>query len=101
MMEGHREPVPCITLYTKADCELCDAAKATLLGLQGELGFAFDEIDITTSPALYDAFHAEIPVGFLDGRKVFKYQVDSTLLRRQLRRRHRWLVDGWFCSRRS
>jgi glutaredoxin-like protein DUF836 len=101
MMAGHREPVPRITLYTKADCELCDAAKATLLGLQGELGFALDEIDIMTSPTLYDAFHEEIPVGYLDGRKLFKYRVDSTLLRRQLRRRHRWLVEGWFGSRRT
>jgi len=100
MLEGHRGPAPRITLYTKADCELCCAAKATLLALQGELGFALDEIDITTSPTLYDAFREEIPVGYLDGRKVFKYRVDSRLLRRQLQRRQRWLVGGWFSPRR-
>jgi glutaredoxin len=100
MMEEHKEPVPCITLYTKADCELCCQAKATLLDLQGKFGFTLDEIDITTSPTLYDAFHQEIPVGYLDGRKVFKYRVDSTLLRRQLQRRQRWLVSGWFSPRR-
>jgi glutaredoxin len=100
-MEGHMGSSPRITLYTKADCQLCGAAKATLLALQGELGFALDEIDITTSPTLYDAFREEIPVGYLDGRKVFKYRVDSTLLRRQLQRRHRWLVGGWLSSRPS
>lgn len=100
-MERHREPAPRITLYTKADCELCCRAKATLLDLQDELGFVLDEIDITTSPPLSDAFREEIPVGYLDGRKVFKYRVDSALLRRQLQRRPRWLVGGWFSARRA
>jgi hypothetical protein len=101
MMEERRGSPPRITLYTKADCELCGAAKATLLVLQGELGFALDEIDITSNPTLYDAFHEEIPVGYLDGRKLFKYRVDSTLLRRQLQRRHRGLIGGWFSPRQS
>ena len=99
MMDKHRKPVPCLTLYTKADCELCRRAKAMLLDLQDKLGFTLDEIDITTSAALYDAFHQEIPVGYLDGRKVFKYQVEPTLLRRQLQRSQRWRVGGWFSPR--
>lgn len=65
MTKGEQGPAPRITLYTKTDCELCDAAKATLLTLQRELDFELDEIDITTDPALYDAFHLEIPVGYL------------------------------------
>jgi glutaredoxin len=101
MMGEHQGSAPHIMFYTKADCELCHTAKATLLALQGELGFTLDEVDITTSPALYDAFREEIPVGFLDGRKLFKYQVDATLLRRQLQHRRRWLSSGWFSSRRG
>jgi Glutaredoxin-like domain (DUF836) len=101
MTAGNREPMPRITLYTKADCHLCCAAKATLLALQRELGFALDEIDITTDPVLYDAFREEIPVGYLDGRKLFKYQVDPGLLRRQLQRRRRWPVGRWFSPRSS
>ena len=100
MTEGNRGPAPHITLYTKADCDLCGAAKATLLALQREFGFALVEIDITTNSALYDAFREEIPVGYLDGRKLFKYRVDSMLLRRQLQRRRGWLVGGWFSPRR-
>jgi glutaredoxin len=101
MTEGDRGVAPHITLYTKTDCELCHAAKATLLALQRELGFTFDEIDITTNPTLSDAFREEIPVGYLDGRKLFKYQVDSTLLRRQLYRRRGWLVSRWLSPLRS
>ena len=96
MAERDRGTEPRITLYTKEDCELCHEAKATLLPMQGELGFVLDEIDITTDPALYDTFCVEIPVGYLDGRKLFKYRVDSALLRRQLRRRQGWRVARWF-----
>jgi glutaredoxin len=84
-----------LTLYTKPDCELCHEAKATLLALSQELAFDVVEIDITTDAALYDAFRTEIPVGFLDGRKLFKYRVDPALLRRQLARRQGGLLSRW------
>jgi glutaredoxin len=96
MAERDRGTEPRIIFYTKADCELCHEAKATLLSLQRELGFVLDEIDITTDPALYDTFRVEIPVGYLNGRKLFKYRVDSTQLRRQLHRRQGWRVARWF-----
>lgn len=94
-------PALLITFYTKKDCELCHAAKATLLAVQHELGFELDEIDITTDPALYDAFQVEIPVGYLDDRKLFKYQVDPAQLRRQLHRRNGWHIGRWFAPTRS
>ena len=101
MTTGGRGAAPRIILYTKTECELCHAAKATLLALQRELGFELDEIDITTDPALYDAFHVEIPVGYLDGRKLFKYRVDPARLRRQLHRRGGWHIGRWFPPVRS
>ena len=101
MTNGERGPAPRITLYTKTDCELCHAAKVTLLALQCEFGFELDEIDITTDPTLYDAFHVEIPVGYLDGRKLFKYRVDPARMRRQLHRRGGWHIGGWFARVRS
>jgi glutaredoxin len=84
-----------LILYTKPDCELCHEAKATLLALSGELTFELVEIDITTDAALYDAFHEEIPVGFLDGRKLFKYRVDPARLRRQWHKRRGWRPSRW------
>ena len=85
----------CITLYTKSDCELCHEAKATLLVLRRELGFVLVEVDITTDPRLYNEFHEEIPVGFLNGQKVFKYRVDPAYVRRQWRRTRGWLTGPW------
>jgi glutaredoxin len=101
MMQRERGPALRIIFYTKPDCELCHAAKATLLALQPPLGFELDEVDITTDPALFAAFHAEIPVAYLDGQKLFKYRVDPVLLRRQLHRRGGWRIGRWFAPVRS
>ncbi len=89
---------PCITLYTKPECGLCDEAKAVLIAMQRHVSFEMLEIDITGDPALYERFHEQIPAGFLDGRKVFKYRVDPALLRRQLQRRGRWFAGRWFST---
>jgi glutaredoxin len=101
MVQTDRGLKPRITLYIKSDCELCHEAKATLLTLQDVLVFELEEIDITTDAALHEAFREEIPVGYLDGRKLFKYRVDPALLRRQLDRRRGWLVGRWFSHLRS
>lgn len=90
----------CITLYTKPECMLCDEAKAALLALRDELAFDVEEIDITADLALYEAFREEIPVGFLDGQKLFKYRVDPALLRRQLLRRGGRNGLTWWVGRR-
>jgi len=84
-----------LILYTKPDCELCQEAKAVLLPLSRELTFELVEIDITTDAALYDAFHEEIPVGFLDGRKLFKYRVDPARIRRRWYKRRGWRLGRW------
>jgi glutaredoxin len=96
MAEMDKAAINRITFYTKLGCPLCDDAKATLRALCDELSLELLEIDITTDPILYEAFHEEIPVAYLDGRKLFKYRVDPALLRRQLQRRRRWLSSLWF-----
>ena len=85
-----------VRLYGKPGCHLCDDAKAVLQELRERLDFELLEIDISTDPALDEAFRDEIPVGYLDGRKLFKYRVDAALIQRQLHRRRRWLAGRWF-----
>jgi glutaredoxin len=96
MAETDKAAINRITFYTKPGCTLCDDAKATLMAFCDELSLELLEIDITTDPILYEAFHEEIPVAYLDGRKLFKYRVDPALLRRQLHRRRGWLAGPWF-----
>jgi glutaredoxin len=86
----------CITLYTKPGCHLCGDAKAVLQKLRERLDFELVEIDISTDPALDEALRDEIPVGYMDGRKLFKYRVDPALIQRQLHRRRWWLAGRWF-----
>ena len=75
-----------LTIYTAPECCLCDEAAATLTPLAAELQLDLRWVDITTDPALEARFREEIPVGFLNGRKVFKYRVDEPLLRRRAAR---------------
>jgi glutaredoxin len=88
MRAGHQRHKPRVTFYTKSDCTLCHEAKTILRTLQRDLVFEIEEIDITTEAGIYAEFCEEVPVGYLDGRKLFKYRIDPTLLRRQLQRRH-------------
>jgi hypothetical protein len=101
MTIGDQGSKPRLTFYTKSDCTLCHEAKTTLLALQRELAFEIEEIDITTEVGTYAKFCEEIPVGCLDGRKLFKFRVDPALLRRQLQRRRGWLIGRWLspCDR--
>jgi glutaredoxin len=73
-----------LTLYSKPECHLCDDAKAALLGLQAELGFELEELDISSDDALQRAYFERIPVVALDGEVLFEYFVEESLLRERL-----------------
>jgi len=76
--------VKVLTVYSKPDCHLCVEAMAALRGLQAELGFAVEELDITTDDALLRAYFERIPVAALDGEVLFEYFVEETVLRERL-----------------
>jgi len=73
-----------VTLYSKPDCHLCVDARAVLGGLQSQLGFQLDEVDITNDDALHRAYFERIPVVAVDGVELFDYFVDERLLRERL-----------------
>ncbi|MFQ5779025.1 MAG: glutaredoxin family protein [Terriglobia bacterium] len=75
-----------LTLYTRAGCHLCEEAKARLQPLLEEFGVALREVDVDADPDLAARFGEELPVLFLDGRKVAKYRVDVKQFRRLLER---------------
>jgi glutaredoxin len=76
--------VTVLTVYSKPDCHLCAEAMAALRGLQTELGFALEELDITTDDALLRAYFERIPVVALDGEVLFEYFVEEAVLRDRL-----------------
>lgn len=75
-----------LTLYSRADCCLCEEMKAVLAQVQENLPFTLEQIDISTDPELESRFGQEIPVLFVNGRKAFKYRLTVGELRRRLAR---------------
>jgi len=68
-----------VTLYSRADCHLCDQAREDLKALQEEIPHSLVEIDIDTEPALQSAYALEIPVV-----EVGPYRLKAPFTRRDL-----------------
>ena len=77
---------PRITFYSRVGCHLCDDAREVVARVCAELGEEFDEVDITTDPALAGRFAEEIPVTFVDGEQHDFWRVDADRLARALGR---------------
>ncbi len=75
-----------VEVYSKRDCSLCDEVKATLLKVGREIPFDLHEIDIESTPELYETYKERIPLIFVNGRPAFKFRVDEAALRRRLAR---------------
>jgi glutaredoxin len=74
---------PLVTLYTRAGCHLCDAAKAVIMEALRGAAFDYEEVDIDTDEELRRVYNDEVPVVAIDREPVFRYAVD---LREFLRR---------------
>lgn len=73
-----------VRLYSKPGCHLCDDARAVVERVCADLGTSYDEVDITTSPELMNAYADQIPVTFVDGKQHDFWRVDEARLRRAL-----------------
>jgi len=79
--------VTLLTVYSKPDCHLCEDAMVALRRLQVELGFALEELDITTDEALHRAYFERIPVVSVDGEELWQYFVEEAAVRERLESR--------------
>jgi glutaredoxin len=73
-----------VTLYTRPGCHLCDEAKSQIAPLLAEFGAQLREVNVDSDPALQALYNLDVPVIFLDGRKIAKHRVDTGQFRRQL-----------------
>ena len=73
-----------VTLYAKPGCHLCEDARAVIQRVCAELVTSYDEVDITTSEDLMEAYGEQIPVTLVDGRQHDFWRVDETRLRHAL-----------------
>jgi glutaredoxin len=73
-----------VTLITRIGCHLCETAEGLLRRLSGELGFAYEEVDVDGSPELKDEYSDRVPVILLDGREHGYWRVEEARLRKAL-----------------
>ncbi len=73
-----------VLLYSKPGCHLCEEARAVIEVVCAELGEAYEEVDISTSPELMGRYGEEIPVTLVDGLQHDYWRVDGGRLRRAL-----------------
>lgn len=75
-----------VLLYGKPGCHLCDDARTVIARVCAEVGTSYDEVDITTDPALMKQHGEQIPVTFVDGAQHDFWRVDEARLRAALAR---------------
>ncbi|EMA68048.1 glutaredoxin family protein [Halorubrum kocurii] len=79
------ETVP-VTVYTREDCSLCEAARETIEEVAEGLDVAIDleMVDVDEDPALAEEYGERVPYVLVDGHPAFKYEVDERELRLKL-----------------
>jgi glutaredoxin len=73
-----------IRILSKPDCHLCDEAKETIERVTKRLPIEIEVVNIQNDPQLFDQYRYDIPVIFLDDRKIFKHRVDKEKLKKIL-----------------
>ena len=63
-----------VTLYTRANCPLCDKAKAAIHASGAPVRLT--EIDIDRDEALRARYNDDVPVIHVDGKEAFRHSVD-------------------------
>jgi glutaredoxin len=76
---------PRLTLYTRRDCHLCEAAHQVLERLRARGAvFDLDIIDVDRDPDLRALYGTEVPVLLVDAKKFAKVRFDERRLARKL-----------------
>jgi glutaredoxin len=73
-----------LRLYSRPGCHLCDEMKAVVDRVAASRPVTMEVIDISADPVLEDRHGLEIPVLFVNDRKVAKYRISEEALVRVL-----------------
>lgn len=71
-----------LVFYSAPECHLCEAGLARAGELAAELDISVRVVDISRDPGLESRYRSRIPVGEIEGRTAFKYEVDENRVRR-------------------
>ncbi|MEF8825002.1 MAG: glutaredoxin family protein [Halapricum sp.] len=79
-------PQTTITIYTRENCHLCDAAIETCerAGESVPADVTLDLVDVDEDPELRETYGDRVPYVLVDGHPTFNYRVDEAELRQKL-----------------
>ena len=69
-----------VTLISKDDCHLCDAAKSEILKAQKKVAFELKEKKITPGSPEFETYHERVPVVLIDEEFAFQYKLSELQL---------------------
>ncbi len=75
---------PTITVYSRLYCHLCESLLGQLYGLQQELDFPLEVVDVDSDPALQARYNDWVPVVTAEGEEICHHFLDEAALRRYL-----------------
>ena len=75
---------PLVTLYSRADCCLCEDAKQVLNEARSRANFDLEEFDIDQDPELQLLYNDDVPVIAINHVKAFKHRVNLNDFLRKL-----------------
>ncbi len=78
-----------VTLYTRANCPLCDEARVLLDALAERLGFSIEAVDIDGDRELRARYNYAVPVVVVGGEEVGRAPIRAAALESALRERYR------------
>lgn len=67
-----------ITLYAKAGCHLCDAARDYLENAAADYEFELREIDIRRDPTIFERYRYRIPVITVNGEERLEGRIEES-----------------------
>ncbi len=73
-----------LTLLTRADCHLCEAAREALRRIHTATGEEWTEVDVDSSDDLAYEYGDRVPVVLLDGKEHGYWRVEEARLLRDL-----------------
>ncbi len=74
-----------IDIYSKSDCHLCEVAKEIIELQRVEFTLHIQSINIEGNPDLLEKYKTEVPVVFINGKKAFKFKVETAELVEKLK----------------
>ncbi len=81
---GSPRPSLELVLLGRRGCHLCEQAELDLARVLPEFDARIRKVDVDEDPEMERLYGDQLPVGLIDGRKVFKVRVDADRLRRVL-----------------